>query len=208
TASAINASQAGAYWVTVTDAFGCTAISNIINVSTIPVPTLQVFPDTLITFGQSVVLYTDINLSSASIDSFVWYPAVNITCTDCANPIVTPEQAMQYYGVNVYSNGCTATDSTLIRVIFPNNFFIPNAFTPNGDGNNDGFYIQAQGGVKVLLFQVFNRQGEKVHEGSYPWDGNYKGKPSAAGVYVYIFKLGLFGDEQSVFRKGSVTLIR
>lgn len=208
TASAISVNQAGQYFVIVTDAFGCKDTSNIITVTTIPVPTVQVYPDTLITYGDSVTLYTDINLSAASIDSFNWYPTVNISCTDCNNPVVTPQEAAQYYGVNVYSGGCTASDSALIRVIFPNNFYIPNAFTPNGDGNNDGFYIQAQGGVKVLLFQVFNRWGEKIHEGSYPWDGTYKGKSSPPGVYVYLFKLGLFGDEQSLFRKGSVTLIR
>jgi gliding motility-associated-like protein len=208
TSAAINANQAGPYFVVATNAFGCKDTSNIISLTTIPIPTVQVFPDTLITYGDSVVLYTDINLSSASIDSFNWYPTVNISCTDCNNPVVTPQEASQYYGVNIYSGGCTASDSALIRVIFPNNFFIPNAFTPNGDGNNDNFYIQAQSGVRVLLFQIFNRWGEKVHEGSYPWDGYYKGKPSPAGVYVYIFKLGLFGDEQSIFRKGSVTIIR
>ncbi len=208
TASSINANQAGNYFVVVTDAFGCKDTSNIITVSTIPIPTVQVYPDTLINYGDSVTLYTDINLSSASIDSFSWYPAINISCPTCNNPIVTPLEAAQYYGVNVYSGGCTATDSALIRVVFPNNFYIPNAFTPNGDGNNDVFYIQAQGGVKVELFQVFNRWGEKVHEGSYPWDGTYKGKSAPQGVYVYIFKLGLFGEELVMFRKGSVTLIR
>jgi gliding motility-associated-like protein len=208
TSAAINANQAGPYFVTVTDAFGCTGTSNIITVTTIPVPTVQVFPDTLITYGDSVTLYTDLNLSSASVDSFTWYPTVNISCTNCNNPVVSPQEAAQYYGINIYANGCTATDSALIRVIFPNNFFIPNAFTPNGDGNNDNFYIQAQSGVKVLLFQVFNRWGEKIHEGSYPWDGYYRGKQAMAGVYIYVFKLGLFGDEQSIFRKGSVTLIR
>jgi gliding motility-associated-like protein len=208
TSSSINAGQAGQYAVTITDAFGCTGTSNVITVTTIPVPSVQVFPDTLITYGDSVMLYTDINLSSGSVDSFNWYPTVNISCVSCPNPIVTPQDAAQYYGVNIYANGCSASDSALIRVIFPNNFYIPNAFTPNGDGNNDNFYIQAQSGVKVLVFQVFNRWGEKIHEGSYPWDGTHKGKYALPGVYVYIFKLGLFGDEQSIFRKGSVTLIK
>lgn len=208
TTASINVNQAGPYSVTVTDASGCTAVSNSVLITTVPVPSVTVYPDTTIMYGDSVTLYTDINLSSASVDSFVWYPAVNIACPTCNTPVVTPDAAAQYYGVNIFSSGCIATDSALIRVIFPNNFYIPNAFTPNGDGNNDLFYIQAQGGVKVILFQVFDRWGEKVHEGSYPWDGTYKGKPVPMGVYVYIFKLGLFGDDQSIFRKGSVTLIR
>lgn len=207
TTPAISASQPGQYFVVVTDASGCKDTSNIISVSTISVPNVAVFPDTLIMFGDSVMLYTDINLLGANIDSFTWSPNLNISCTDCPNPYVTPLYD-QLYGVRVYSKGCIVSDSALIRIILPNNFFIPNVFTPNGDGNNDVFYIFAQSGVRVLEFQVFNRIGEIVHAGAYPWDGNYKGKPSPPGVYVYLFKLGLYGDEQSILSKGSVTIIR
>jgi gliding motility-associated-like protein len=153
------------------------------------------------------MLYTDLNLNSSVVDSFMWSPNANISCIYCANPYASPTND-QYYSVVVHAGGCTVSDSALVRVILPNNFFIPNAFTPNGDGNNDNFYIQSQGGVKVVLFQVFNRIGEKVHEGSYPWDGTYKNKPAPAGVYVYIFKIGLYGDSYALFRKGSVTMIR
>jgi gliding motility-associated-like protein len=207
TASSINVNQAGAYQLTVADANNCTAVSNTITVSSIALPTVNVFPDTLIVFGDSVMLYTDFNLNSSVVDSFMWSPNANISCTYCANPYVSPTND-QYYSVVVHAGGCTVSDSALVRVILPNNFFIPNAFTPNGDGNNDNFYIQSQGGVKVVLFQVFNRIGEKVHEGSYPWDGTYKNKPAPAGVYVYIFKIGLYGDSYALFRKGSVTMIR
>ncbi len=207
-APSIQTNQSGSYFVVVTDANGCKDTSNIISVTTVSAPTVQVFPDTVIMYGDSVMLFTDINLSSASIDSFRWYPTVNISCTQCNNPFVSPLLAAQYYGVNVYAGGCTTSDSALIRVIFPNNFFIPNAFTPNGDGNNDNFYIQSQSGVKVILFQVFDRWGEKVHEGSYAWDGTYRNKPVPAGVYIYVFKLGQFGEDTGLFRKGSITLIR
>ncbi len=203
----ITISQAGQYFAVVTDAQGCKDTSNTLTVVSIAPPSVTVHPDTLIMFGDSVTLYTDLNLSSVSIDSFMWYPLVNISCTNCPNPVVSPVND-QYYGISVYANGCSNTDSALIRVILPNNFYIPNVFTPNGDGNNDIFYILSQSGVRVLSFQVFDRIGEKVHDGTYPWDGNYKGKPATPGVYVYVCKLGLFGDDRAVFRKGSVTLIR
>lgn len=200
-------SQPGQYYVVVTDANGCQDTSNYITVSSVTPPGLNVYPDTLILYGDSVMLYTDVNLNSLSVDSFIWYPFTNISCTTCPNPVVAPLND-QYYSLMLYTDGCTISDSALIRVILPNNFYIPNAFTPNGDGNNDDFYVLSQSGVRVILFQVFNRLGEKMHEGNYPWNGTYKGKPAPPGVYVYLFKLGLFGDDRAVFRKGSVTLIR
>jgi len=206
-ASSINVNNPGSYFVVVTDANGCRDTSNSIAISSITVPTVNVFPDTIIIYGDSVMLYTDLNLNSSIVDSFMWAPSVNISCTTCPTPVVSPPND-QYYSVVVHASGCTVSDSALIRIILPNNFFIPNAFSPNGDGNNDNFYIQAQTGVRVVLFQVFNRLGEKVHEGSFPWDGTYKGKSAPAGVYVYIFKLGLFGEDSALFRKGSVTLFR
>lgn len=207
TTPSINVNNPGNYFVIVADANGCRDTSNSITISAITVPTVNVFPDTIIMYGDSVLLYTDLNLNSAIVDSFSWSPSVYISCTTCPTPVVSPPND-QYYSVVVHASGCTVSDSALIRIILPNNFFIPNAFSPNGDGNNDNFYIQAQSGVRVILFQVFNRLGEKIHEGNFPWDGTYKGKQAPPGVYVYIFKLGLFGDDNALFRKGSVTLFR
>lgn len=207
TSASISVAQPGNYFVIATDAFGCRDTSNTVTISSINVPPLEVFPDTLIIFGDSVQLYSTYNLSASAIDTFFWGPPVQISCTDCPNPIVTPLND-QWYALTVSTQGCTLTDSALIRVILPNNFFIPNAFTPNNDGNNDQFYVFAQSGVQVLTFRVYNRWGEKVHDGAYPWNGTYKGKPAPDGVYVYTAQLGLFGEQISTSRKGSVTLIR
>ena len=207
TTTQIKVTQTGQYDVTVTDQNGCTGVSNTIAVLTTAVPPFQVYPDTIIEFGDSVMLSTNANLSSASIDSFNWYPNITISCLTCDNPVVTPI-ADQIYGLIIYANGCSVSDSALIRILYPDNFFIPNAFTPNGDGNNDNFYIATQAGVKVSMFQVFDRWGEKVHDGVYPWDGYYKGKLAPPAVYTYLFKLELFGEELPLYRKGTVTLIR
>ena len=204
---AIVASNGGAYFVIVKDSLGCRDTSNIITVSTFGPPSVTIFPDTTILSGDSVQLYSDVNLLSTVIDSFFWYPQVNISCTNCTNPLVAP-LSDETYGLTIYSHGCEVSAKVLIQVIQPNNFYIPNVFTPNGDGNNDKFYIEYQNGVTVLLFQVFDRWGEKVHDGMYPWDGTYKGKPAPPGVYVYTFKLQLYGSQLAVFRKGSVTLLK
>ena len=104
--------------------------------------------------------------------------------------------------------GCVDSVGQTVYVLSPVGYYIPNIFSPNGSGYNDQFYIFTQAGVTVVSFEVFDRWGEKVHEGTYPWDGSYKGKPLPQAVYVYYFELQLQGDNHVVESKGSVTLLR
>ncbi len=203
--SVTEVAAAGNYFVVVTDSFGCKDSSNVVELFQIPLPSVQVFPDTTIRFGDTISLRTDLQLSLET-DSFRWRIQDGISCSDCPQPLVWPEKDA-WYLIEVYKEGCKAVDSALVRVILPNNFFVPNAFTPNGDGQNDDFYIQTQSGVTVVVFRVFDRWGEKVHEGSFPWAGTFRGSPAPMGVYVYEFVLKLFNNER-VPLKGSVTLIR
>lgn len=87
--------------------------------------------------------------------------------------------------------------------------FIPNAFTPNGDGLNDMLIVYSHI-VKQMQFAIFNQWGEKVFETnllSTGWDGNCKGKPQPSGVYMYVGRFTLT-DGSVVTRKGSVNLVR
>jgi gliding motility-associated-like protein len=100
--------------------------------------------------------------------------------------------------VDAYENGCIEKD-----------LFIPNTFTPNGDGQNDVLYVR---GIKVedITFSVYNRWGELVYETkdkTKGWDGYYKGKPAEQGVYGWMVSAKcITGD--NAFKKGNVTLIR
>jgi gliding motility-associated-like protein len=208
TSQSITVSTPGSYYVIVTDANNCKDTSSSVAISQIQVPNIHVYPDTTIFYGQSVELYTDISLSPPAVDSFFWSPNDStISCLKCTNPTVAPLDQESYY-LTVYTQGCVLSDSTLISVILPDKFYIPNAFTPNGDGINDNFFLYGQSGVTVHSFKVFDRWGEKVYDGLFPWDGTYKGQKCPPGVYVYIFSVGLFGQLQDEVRRGSVTLIR
>ena len=208
TSQSITVSAPGSYYVIVTDANNCTDTSSSVTVSTIQVSSITVYPDTTIQYGDSVMLYTSLSLNPPAVDSFFWTPAdPTISCLSCPNPYVAPLAAEIYY-LTYYTQGCVLVDSTLITVILPDSFYIPNAFTPNGDGINDSFYVYGQSGVTVHEFRVFDRWGEKVHDGAYPWDGKYKGEVCQPGIYVYLFSIGLFGQVYDVKRKGSLTLIR
>ena len=107
-------------------------------------------------------------------------------------------------------NGCADTAQQTVLVHEPRVFFIPNTFTPNGDGVNDVFTLYNRGNVTAFRLQVFDRTGEKVYEGNEgtnPWDGTMHGKGLNTGVYVYTAEV-TFDNGRIVTRHGDVTLLR
>ncbi len=203
----IGVTESGTYYVTVTDAFGCSASTSSPVVTVIPPLAFTIFPDTSLELGNSVTLGADIDLNGTSVDSFFWFPDIFISCTDCESPVATPSEDQRYYLTVVSSDSCVSTDSLRIRVILPDAYVIPNAFSPNNDGRNDRFYILKASGVTVNEFKVFNRWGQLLHDGPTPWDGYYKGAPQDIGAYTYLFVLQLF-DGREVKEPGTVTLVR
>ena len=104
-------------------------------------------------------------------------------------------------------------DTILIKVIpwncdFPY-VFVPNAFSPNNDGENDVLYVRGHP-IKSIEFRVFNRWGEMVFESrdiSIGWDGTYKGKLVNPDVFDYYLNVECVGDEHKQLQ-GNVTVLR
>lgn len=87
---------------------------------------------------------------------------------------------------------------------------IPNAFSPNNDGQNDLFRISNITDEKLIDFKVFNRWGTILFRTSDPregWDGSYKGQVQPVGVYGYVIRIG-YTDGYVETYKGTVTLLR
>ena len=87
--------------------------------------------------------------------------------------------------------------------------YIPDAFTPNGDGNNDVLLVRGRF-ITTMQLKVFDRWGELVFETTdqdVGWDGTYKGKPVDPAVFVYWLK-AVCADGQSFLKKGNITVIR
>jgi len=124
--------------------------------------------------------------------------------------IVTGLKPVQEVTLIVKVKGCEDKLSDPVSAVtLTDGIYIPNAFSPNGDGLND--VLKVYGAViSEVHFMVFNQWGEKVFESndqSVGWDGFYKSKAQPSGVYIYVVKLKLI-DGSAVDRKGSVNLIR
>ena len=111
------------------------------------------------------------------------------------------------------TSGCIDTSAQQCIDIYksPDPFYMPNAFTPNGDGVND--FIEVYGNKEEFTYlsvDIYDRWGEKVFESTdagFKWDGTYRGTPLPPGVYVYMLAI-TFRSGQSISNKGGITLIR
>lgn len=167
---------------------------------------LSITQDLTIVPGSSVVLHVSGGIT------YSWSPSANLSCTNCSQPVASPPENTQYC-VSAELNSCSTKTCVNITVSCEtsNDYSVPNAFTPNGDGNNDEFCLRGWD-VCTSSFQVeiFDRWGEKVFESTDPnfcWSGVYKGKLMDAGVFVYVMSVQKF-DKTTVNRKGNITLIR
>ena len=135
---------------------------------------------------------------------------MGLSCSDCPNPVVSSYSHINNYKLTItYNNGCLASDSARVLVIGTPRVFVPNSFSPNGDGNNDLFLIYGEN-IKTVNLKVFNRWGELVFNSENQflgWDGNYKGQQQQTGVYVYEAQV-TFLDNTQTLRTGSITLLR
>jgi gliding motility-associated-like protein len=202
---------AGSYHIFVTDSPGCTLDTFIRVYQPFPV-TASINPqDSLIALGSSIQLFTVINnITTQSINSYAWTPSTGLSCLDCPNPISSPYTTTQYFLTVNYGKNCTTTTSNTIEVGHGPDVYVPNAFTPNGDGTNDVFEVFGTA-LKSVSMKIFNRWGEKVFDSGESqwasWDGTYMGSMQPTGVYVYYVEL-VYLDGVKKMREGSVTLIR
>jgi gliding motility-associated-like protein len=118
-----------------------------------------------------------------------------------------------YYFVEVTDgSGCVAKDTVYIE---PGpcceEVFVPNAFSPNGDGNNDIFRVTSSAGIELIQFDVYDRWGNRVwstNDFRSGWDGTYKGKTESMDTYFYVFRYKCLTDGENYIKKGDIMLMR
>ena len=188
------------YTVTATDAFGCSGQASVA-VQLHPEPTVNTSQDTGIDYGEST------QLMAWGTGALVWSPAGTLSCDSCADPVATPLSSTAYTVELTDANGCTVTAT--VTVFVNGVLYVPNTFTPDGDGINDGFRAMATE-IDEFRLLVFNRWGEEIFASNTldkAWDGTYQGVRSPIDTYVWRIDLReLNGKRRTVF--GHVNLVR
>jgi gliding motility-associated-like protein len=107
------------------------------------------------------------------------------------------------------SSGCTDTSCQAIAVTVTSLLDVPNAFSPNGDGQNDRIYVKGFG-IDQMTWTIYNRWGTVVYRGTDPnegWDGTYNGRIQPQDVYHYTLVVQ-FSSKERATKKGDITLLR
>jgi gliding motility-associated-like protein len=169
--------------------------------------------DTTVFRGSPVQLHFGISGDQAI--SYNWSPLESLSCLNCPDPIAIANYSLQYELEVQNQYGCKEKGYAQVNRITGGRVSIPNAFTPNGDGRNDIFYVMGGQDIKIIRnFSVFDRWGMAVFQEKnvpandpvFGWNGLNNGKPLTAESYVYIIVIEFKDGSEQVF-KGSVILI-
>ena len=177
----------------VTSVNGCSdslSYADYITVHPVPQALFSVDPEKLATVINPLFKFTD--LSSINVTSWDWRFGDGLTSVDQNPEYAYADTGTYRINLIVSTNfGCSDTVSYQVMVEPYFSFYIPSAFSPNGDRVNDGFF-GAGDHLKEYNMKIFNRWGEMIFESneqSFQWNGSYKGAPVEAGEYVYRFNI-------------------
>ncbi len=177
--------------------------------------TIQEAPIAGFTAEGSLLMNEPVTFQDGSSGATTWHYTFGdgLGSSTAPTPIYTYEEDGRYMVVQTVTNaiGCTSRDSMIVTIGF-NEILppkLPNAFSPNGDGKNDVFFVRG-GPFEEMHLVIYNSWGEMIFESNDPqfgWDGTYKGQPEMNGVYTYTVRAKTITGEEHV-RPGKVTLIR
>jgi gliding motility-associated-like protein len=204
----------GTYNIVVQDLNGCSFTTQATVTTPAPIQVNITPASSVMELGTSVEL--TVNTVSQGSLQYLWTPSTGLSCNDCNNPVANPTETSTYSLLVTDADGCTATATAVVQVDPVRNVYIPTAFTPNGDGNNDMFTVFASNGVvrveRLIIADrwgniVFDRSEFAPNDPTLGWDGTYKGLMLNASTLVYYVEV-LFEDGKILPYKGDVNLIR
>ena len=213
TVSAFAELPPGEYRVSATDRYGCSVRETVL-LREPPEFRIDLGADREVRLGASVRLEVTTN---APIATYAWEPRPpGCDTTECRNPEFTPTQTERYTLVATSEAGCVARATVRVAVLPVRPVYLPNAFSPNGDGTNDRFlpFVDARSVQRIVVLRVYDRWGALIHEAlevppndpNAGWDGTIRGEPAPVGTYTFTVEV-LFLDGRSVRYGGEVLLV-
>lgn len=209
----LSALESGIYTITVIDDNDCEAQIEVL----IPSPTensISLGEDISIQLGDSILLTAIPNFEP---DTVFWDPVTSLHSQDLLNTVAMPFETMTYTVTAVDSNGCTVSDQLTVFVDKTRQIFVPNVFSPNGDGFNDFVQVFANTNqvASIKVFRIYARWGTLLFESTnfqpndpaIGWDGNFRGKLMDPGVVAWYMEVEYIDGLEEVL-KGDITLLR
>jgi gliding motility-associated-like protein len=195
------------YTLQVKDQNGCISKPSIpVNVR-FYTPVIHAGNDTIQLSNRPITLRAG-DIHNTGFSHYQWSPTTGLSDPSLPNPVLITDHDVRYTVTARTPDGCTATDDILIKIVHKVDIFVPNAFTPNGDGRNDVLKAIPVGIKDFKRFVVFNRWGEIVFTTSDPaqgWNGTYRNHLQS-GLFVWIAE-GVDFNGQSIQRKGTTTIV-
>jgi gliding motility-associated-like protein len=200
-------------YMVITRLASCTPDTDYVDIIVHPTPVVDAGKDQTMIAGNAVQLKA---VGSDFITTWTWTPEDGLTCTDCSAPEAAPKRSTTYVITASTEFNCSAVDSVRVTVLCDNGqVYIPNTFTPEGNGVNDVFYPRGRGLQIINRFRIYNRWGEVVFERNnmqvddrqQGWDGKKDGRLLSPDVYVYTVE-AICDNGEPIRWQGDVMLLR
>lgn len=209
----------GSYLLSVTDENNCAALPVSVDLpAPLPISIDIAVPAELPT-GKEIELDPQVSGGTGAL-TFAWesdmLPADNFSCTNCARPTIKPSMSgdLNLKLQVTDENNCQTEENYKISLLAVRSLYLPTAFSPNGDANNEVFKPLGQEDIRVENFSVYSRNGNLLHREHNlsvaelkGWQGNFRGETASSGVYAYTVTAVLPTGE-ILQNQGEVTLVR
>ncbi|MEO6830669.1 MAG: gliding motility-associated C-terminal domain-containing protein, partial [Chitinophagaceae bacterium] len=187
---------------------GADTAESFVVVSTKPDPR---FKDTIITVPYKSLLELPACATAQITD---WYLNDSLVCANCPSLKLEPKNYQSVYRCVLRNGDCTDSCSYALTVVdIPNDLWLPNAFTPNGDSRNDVFHVITDNpNIRIIGLIIYNRWGQQVfvsNQNTQGWNGKLHNQDAEAGTYFWQLQYKVLGNKDKLyFKKGDVLLVR
>ncbi len=206
--------EAGSYSIMLTNIEGCSSIEEI-QIETLVIDPSLVVGESEVIFGNSSSYETN-DLGDLPNVAYTWMLGEEVVCDDCLFIDIEPTEDALLCMLATYSDSCMQEVCIDIEVIIETEIYVPNIFSPNGDGINDYFRFQSNSdNLMIESINIFDRWGELMFEASgvinnedaVMWDGSFNGTACNNGVYIYVIKYRDI-EGNMVDKAGDITVMR